>query len=50
MGVLWVVNFVSNTFLADAKIENILEDSLESISSPLPSVKIQIIVGKVYLR
>ena len=32
------------------KVENFLEDSLDSIQSLLPSVKIQIIGGKVYLR
>ena len=32
------------------KVKNILEDSLDSIPSPSPSVKIQIIGGKVYLR
>ena len=32
------------------KVEKIQEDSLDLISSPSPSVKIQIIGGKVYLR
>jgi hypothetical protein len=32
------------------KVERIEEDSLDSIPSPSPSVKIQIIGGKVYLR
>ena len=32
------------------KVENISDDSLDSIPSPSPSVKIQIIGGKVYLR
>ena len=32
------------------KVEKIFEDSLDSIPSPSPSVKIQIIGGKVYLR
>ena len=32
------------------KVENIEEDSLDSIPSPSPSVKIQIIIVKVYLR
>ena len=32
------------------KVENIQEDSLDSIPSPSTSVKIQIIGGKVYLR
>ena len=31
-------------------IQNLQEDSLDSIPSPSPSVKIQIIVGKVYLK
>ena len=34
----------------DMKVEKILEGSQDSIPSPLPSVKIQIIGGKVYLR
>ena len=33
-----------------SKVEKILEDSLDSIPSPSPSVKNQIIGGKVYLR
>ena len=37
--------FVSNLL----KVENILEDSLDSIPSPSPSVIIQIIGGKFYL-
>ena len=32
------------------KVENIKEDSLDSIPSPSHSAKIQIIGGKVYLR
>ena len=32
------------------KVEKIYEDSLYSIPSPLPSVKIPIMSGKVYLR
>ena len=32
------------------KVEKILKGSLYSIPSPLPTVKIQIIGGKVYLR
>ena len=32
------------------KVEKIEEDTLEWIPSPSPSVKIQIIGGKVYLR
>ena len=34
----------------NSKIEKIKEDSLDSISSPSPSVKIQIMGGKVSLR
>ena len=34
----------------DFKVEKILKGSLDSIPSPLPSVKIQIIGRKVYLR
>ena len=33
-----------------SKVENILKGSLDSIISPLPSVKIQIMGGKVCLR
>ena len=33
-----------------SKVENILKCSLDSIPSPSPSVKIQIMVGKVCLR
>ena len=32
------------------KVEKILKDSLDSIPSPLPSVKIQIMVGKVCIE
>ena len=32
------------------KVEKILKGTLDSIPSPSPSVKIQIIGGKVYLR
>ena len=32
------------------KVEEILEGCLDSFPSPSPSVKIQIIGGKVYLR
>jgi hypothetical protein len=32
------------------KVENILKGSLDSIPSPSPSVKIQIMCGKVCLR
>ena len=41
---------VSVTPVVDFKVEKIWEDSMDSIPSPLPSVKIQIISGKVYLR
>ena len=34
----------------DYKVENILKGRLDSIPSPSPSVKIQIMGGKVYLR
>ena len=34
----------------NSKVENIQGDSLELIPSPSPSVNIQIIGGKVYLR
>ena len=39
-----------NLVLVYCKVEKIWEDSLDLIPSPLPSVKIQIIGGKVYLR
>jgi hypothetical protein len=42
------LNISAKVFLS--KVENILKGSLDSISSSLPSVKIQIIGGKVYLR
>ena len=32
------------------KVENVQQDSLDLIQSPSPSVKIQIIDGKVYMR
>ena len=35
---------------AHIKVENILKGSLDSIPSPSPSVKIQIVGGKVYLN
>ena len=35
--------------LEKGKVENIYEDSLDLIPSPSPSVKVQIIGGKVYL-
>ena len=36
--------------LISSKVEKILKDSLDSIKSPLPSMKIQIMGGKVFLR
>ena len=33
-----------------SKVEKIYEESLDSIPSPSPSLKIQIIGGNVYLR
>ena len=41
----WVLIFVSQEF----KVEKILKGNLDSIPSPLPSVKIQIMGRKVYL-
>ena len=41
---------IDTVYRVDSKVEKILEDSLDSIPSPSPSVKIQIIGGKVYLR
>ena len=43
-------NFVVKFKEEEDKVEKILKGSLDSISSPLPSVKIKIIGGKVYLR
>ena len=40
----------TNTAIVIDKVEKIQEDILDSIPSPSPSVKIQIIGGKVYLR
>jgi hypothetical protein len=37
-------------YLLEDKVEKILKGSLDSIPSPSPSVKIQIMVGKVWLR
>ena len=42
------LRFVLNVLVS--KVEKIEEDSLDSIPSPSPSVKIQFIGGKVYLR
>jgi hypothetical protein len=42
-----IVDFLSEFCFAVEKIE---EDRLDSIPSPSPSVKIQIIGGKVYLK
>ena len=44
--------FFSNTesFIETCNVKKILKGSLDSISSPSPSVKIQIICGKVCLR
>ena len=41
---------IDTVYRVDSKVEKILEDSLDSILSLSPSVKIQIIGGKVYLR
>ena len=40
--------FMIFTKVVSCKVEKIYEHSLDSISSPSPSVKIQIIGGKVY--
>ena len=42
-----IVNSIFNLFI---KVENILKGSLDLISSPFPTVKIQIIGGKIYFR
>ena len=44
-----ISDFISDSD-PNVKVKKILEDSLDSISSPLPSVKIQFIGGKVSLR
>ena len=47
----WTLHlFFDKLFPILDKVEKILEDSLDSNPSPSPSVKIQIIGGKVYLR
>ena len=46
---VWLTGFLG--FVSPGgKVEKIQEDSLDSIPSPSPSVKIQIMGGKVYLR
>ena len=47
---LQVNNFKIVYFVSHVKVEKIQEDSLDSIPSPPPSVKIQIIGVKVYMR
>ena len=42
------INIVTST--VPGKVENILKGSLDSIPSPSPSIKIQIMCGKVCLR
>ena len=44
------MRFTVREFLIDYKVEKILKDSLDSILSPSPSVKIQIMGGKICLR
>ena len=44
-----ISDFISDSD-PNVKVKKILEDSLDSISSPLPSVKMQNIGGKVCLR
>ena len=46
----WIISKWLELKLYGCKVEKIYEDSLDSIPSPSPSVKIQIIGGKVYLR
>ena len=51
--IIFVDNYVSVYFswkFQKGKVEKIEEDSLDLISSPSPTVKIQIIGGKFYLR
>ena len=43
-------DFFLKVYEALCKVENILKGSLDSISSPSPSAKIQIMGGKVFLR
>ena len=47
---LWHAIPSAQLLLVFTKVENILKGSLNSIPSPSPSVKNQIIGGKVYLR
>ena len=44
------MNCIQFTFQFLGKVENILKGSLDSISSPLHTVKIQIMAGKVCLK
>ena len=41
---------IERTHLQEDKVENVLKGSLDLIPSPSPSVKIQIMDGKVCLR
>ena len=46
----YIPMFKAQNIHQDSKVEKILKGSLDSISSPSPSVKIQIMGGKVCLR
>ena len=48
--ILASVNFILGLDLRTYKVEKILKGSLDSIPSPTPSVRIQIMSGKVFLR
>ena len=45
-----LVHFLGSEHIFAGKVEKILKGSLDSIPSPSPSVKIQIMFGKVCLR
>ena len=44
------IHVIYDTYNYTIKVEKILKGSLNLIPSPIPSVKIQIIGGKVYLK
>ena len=50
MGIRFLANFAIAIQMIVSKVENILKGILDSIPSPSPSFKIQIIGGKVCLR
>ena len=50
MGIHFLANFAIAIQMIVSKVENILKGILDSIPSPSPSTKIQIMGGKVCLR